>query len=138
MPNVSFAPQFTAGALGIWSLVVIVLVALVKAWPAIKAKVNEARKIELDADDKLQAKLFGRIDVLEAQVRAERKAGDDRHAECEHELRDVRLTLEGVVRQFLAYQMAAARAIPLTNMSPEMTEALTSLRDLIDTRKDDK
>lgn len=53
MPNAT-VQLFTPGAVGVWSLVVIVLVALVRAWPAIKGKVNEARQIELAAQGEIR------------------------------------------------------------------------------------
>jgi hypothetical protein len=131
MPDATFFTQVTPGAVGIWTLVAMVGIALIKAWPAIKAKVNEARQIELEADGKLRGDLLKRINDLETQLRSERAAGDERHAKCERELRDVRSKLDGVVRQFLAFQMATARAIPLVR-SPEMSQALDTLEGFLE------
>lgn len=124
-------PDFTWGAVGVWGLLATVIVALIKAWPVIRQKVNEARQIELDADAILRGDLFQRITDLENQLRTERAAGDERHASCERELRDVRSKLDGVVRQFLAFQMATARAIP-PSRTPEMTQALDALESFLD------
>jgi hypothetical protein len=135
MPDVSFFNQFTPGAVGIWSFFGVFVVALIKSWPAIKAKVNEAHKIQLDADGDLRGDLLTRIGELETQVRSERQAGDDRHAACERELAAVRARLDGVVRQFLAFQIATARAIPLTR-SPEMSQALDTLKGFLEPGKE--
>lgn len=129
VPNVTF--QFTPATIGIWTLVGMAFVTIVKAWPAIKARVNEARRIELDADGKFREDLLARLADLERERRDERREADRRHEECETTLRQVRAQLESVVRQFLAYQMASARAIPLAP-SPEMQQALNSLEKLID------
>lgn len=59
-PAISLA-AFTPGAIGIWTLVAIIIVALIKGWPALK-------KIQAESDSALRTDLLRRIDTLETRV----------------------------------------------------------------------
>lgn len=73
------------------------IVALVKVWPLIKGKINEARKIELDAEADLRGDLLTRIkDLEEAQHRDRLEFYDAMGAErkrCDDELDAIRSRL---------------------------------------------
>ena len=60
-----FFSEFTPTTWSVIALGIMLGVFLVKSYPAIKAQVNEAHKIELDADADLRGDLLGRIKELE-------------------------------------------------------------------------
>jgi hypothetical protein len=113
--------KLTTGTAAGWTLVLVVCGWIIKTWPAWKAKVNEARKIEVDAAATIREHLIERISALEHDLSSERRR-------CDEELRALRDKLDGVVRQFLAFQMAAAQAIPPARRSPAIDDALDQLR----------
>jgi hypothetical protein len=112
--------KLTSGSSAGWAMVIIALGWIVKTWPVWKQRVNEARKIEVDAEAQIRDDLIGRISTLEADLTAERRR-------CDAELRALRDKLDGVVRQFLAFQMATAQAIPPAMRSPAIDAALDAL-----------
>lgn len=69
MANASFLARFFSEFTPTtWSVIVAICggaVVLVKVWPLIKGKINEARKIQLDADAELRGDLLDRIRDLE-------------------------------------------------------------------------
>ncbi len=64
------------------------------------------------------------IETLTKDVAAVR----EQHRECEHEQRQLRLELDGLRRQFIAYQLAVAQAVPPSNRTPEIEAMITSLQ----------
>lgn len=83
-----------------WTLIIIGLVqivALVKVWPLIMAKVNEARKIKLDAEADLRGDLLQRIKELEEAQHRDRlefyTAMGDERKRCDDELDAIRSRL---------------------------------------------
>lgn len=70
---------------------------IVRTWPHWKAKVNEARKIQLDADGERLAQAFQRIrDLEETQSKDRREFNDAMSAErhrCDQELDEIRRRL---------------------------------------------
>lgn len=90
---------------------------MIRTWPHWKAKVNEARKIELDAHGELRGSLFTRIADLERAAIEERRR-------CDKELRELREKLSGTVRQFIYFQLMTARAIPPSRRTPEIEHML--------------
>ena len=83
-----------------WSVIVLIAgmaVVGIKVWPLIKGRINEARKIELDADAALRGDLFKRIKELEeAQDRDRLEFYDAKGAErrrCDAELDAIRARL---------------------------------------------
>lgn len=116
--------DFTWGAVGVWSLLATVLVALIRAWPAIKQRVNEARRDELDANSKLRGDLLGRIASLEAAAIQRDAAMLEERRRCDEKLRDMQEKLDGLLSQFIQFQLSTARAIPPGNRTPEIDNML--------------
>lgn len=92
-----FFRNFTPTTWSIIVLIVISSVALVRVWPLIMAKVNEARKIKLDADADLRGDLFQRIKELEEAQHRDRlefyTAMGDERKRCDQELDTIRSRL---------------------------------------------
>lgn len=105
------------GSLPGWATFFMLMVWVIRTWPHWKAKINEARKIELDAHGELRGSLFSRIASLEQAALEERQR-------CDRELNILQKKLDGVVRQFIHFQLVTARAIPPSNRTPEMDRML--------------
>jgi len=69
----------------------------IRTWPYWKMRINEARKIQLDADGERLAQAFARIRDLEEAQSADRrefsKAMSDERKRCDLELDDIRKRL---------------------------------------------
>jgi hypothetical protein len=98
----------------------------------------DGRRVEIGADAGLRTDLLGRIKDLEIQAghhqaRLDTALADERRR-CDAELATMRLDfqkqIDGLMRQFLAFQMAVAGSAPPLARSPEIDEALDQLRDL--------
>jgi DNA anti-recombination protein RmuC len=67
---------------------------VIRTWPHWKSKINEARKIQLDADGERLAQAFARIRVLEEQQSADRRefneAMSNERKRCDGELDEIR------------------------------------------------
>lgn len=85
------------GSLSTWSIFTLVAIWIIRTWPVWKQKINEARKIELDADGERLAQAFARIRVLEETQTADRRAFNDSLSEerrrCDQELDMIRKRL---------------------------------------------
>lgn len=94
-----FFSEFTPTTWSAIVLIAMVAVAIVKVWPLIKAKINEARKIELDAEADLRGDLLGRIKDLEEAQHKDRVEFYDamvvERRRCDDELDAIRLRLKG-------------------------------------------
>lgn len=92
-----FFSEFTPTTWSVLALIAMVAVAIVKVWPLIKAKINEARKIELDAEADLRGDLLDRIDKLETSRDGEQGrieaaiAAERRRCDAELAQRDARI-----------------------------------------------
>jgi hypothetical protein len=104
----------TVGSVPIWALLATVLLALFKIWPAIKRLQNES-------DASLRTDLMRRVTELEKHLLDEQR-------ECDRRISDLQSKLDGVLRQFLAYQLAVEQAVPPDRRSPAIDSALESLR----------
>lgn len=115
----------TVGGVGVWTLVALILATMVKIWPVLKQRANEARQIELEDDAKLRGDLLKRISDLEHSLSHER-------TRCEEALtslrREMQAKYDGLMRQFLTAQMAWAQAIPPSRRSPEIDQMLDQLK----------
>ncbi len=94
MGEATFLNQVTPTTYSVLALLLVFVVTLAKIWPLLKAKVNEARKIERDADADLRGDLLQRIALLEARCDAEPGRLDAALAaerrRCEGEMADMR------------------------------------------------
>jgi hypothetical protein len=108
MANVAvtgFFRDFTPTTWSVIGLCVTIVVALVRVWPLVMAKVNEARKIGLDADAHLRGDLLDRIKMLEEgrdgdQQRLSQSLADERRR-CDGELADMRRDFEKRVDELM-------------------------------------
>jgi hypothetical protein len=110
--GIQFVPEFTPTTL--------TLIAL--GW--IKG-IPDRKRVELDGQAKLRADLFGQIE----QIRAD-------HRECEEKLQELQRGHDGLQRQFIAYQLAVAQAIPPSARSAEITSMINKLVDMAKTDRD--
>lgn len=120
MTDLAMLERIGAGTIGIWGLLGLAFITLIKTWPIIQQRVIEARAQQADEDQSLRTDLLSRIGELEEELREERKR-------CSEELQRLRGELIGVTRQFVQFQLAVAQAIPPTSMTPEMIKALGDL-----------
>lgn len=76
---------------------VTVLVWVIRTWPYWKQRINEARKIQLDADGERLAQAFARIRELEETQSSDRRefheALSDERKRCDRELDEIRARL---------------------------------------------
>jgi hypothetical protein len=78
-------------AYGVWALVVVAIITLIKGWPAL-------RKLSLEADGSLRKDLFARIHELEEQLAVERR-------DCAVKLEELRAEVVGLHRQMVTQQL---------------------------------
>jgi hypothetical protein len=103
----------------------------------LRAGNRASRKIEIDADGSLRGDLLGRIRDLEEQASQSQQRLDsalaDEKRRCDAELASMRLDfqkqIDGIMRQFLAFQVAIAQGMPPMKRSPEIDGALESLKE---------
>lgn len=95
---------------GVWTLVLIALVTLVKGWPALK-------KLSIEADGSLRKDLLNRIATLESELATERRSCDDRLRDQDARHRAEMARIEGEVnglrRQMVQLQQSSGGALPL-------------------------
>ena len=100
---------------GVWTLVLIALVTLIKGWPALK-------KLAIEADGSLRRDLLDRIGALETELAAERRACDERLREQDSRHRTEMARIEGEVnglrRQMVQLQQSSGGALPLGEIKP--------------------
>lgn len=88
-------------------------------------KIADARAQQVDQrGDAQNLALTARVTELEKALSDERRECDRQLAEMRGELRDMQTTIDGFVRQMVAFQTSEARAMPLSN---HMTRAIDSL-----------
>jgi hypothetical protein len=134
MPELA-AFKSLAPTAGVWALVLMALVTLIRTWPLVQLRTTEARRQRADADGSLREDLLERIGNLEGMLAAEQHHREAAlYAEqlrCEERLRELKRDMEalydGLMRQFIAAQMAWARAIPPNQRSPEIDNMLAQL-----------
>jgi len=106
--------QVTPGAIGIWSLLGVVVVALIRAWPVLQ-------KIRSESDAGLRGDLLKRIADLEHN-----------HDECldqNNRLRvDMGNLIDGLRRQIVAYQIIVAERLPGISLTPEIDDMIARLK----------
>ncbi|HSW91787.1 MAG TPA: hypothetical protein VLG09_04025 [Candidatus Saccharimonadales bacterium] len=107
--GIHFVPEFTPTTL---TLIAIVVVWWIKGIP-------DRKRVELDGQAKLRSDLFGQIE----QIRAD-------HRDCEEKLHKLQAGHDGLQRQFIAYQLAVAQAIPPSARSAEITSMINKLVDM--------
>lgn len=115
---------------------------LIRTWPIWKQRLNEARQIEVAAGEKFRDQLLQRITELE-QAAANSASNfqtqltgalDLERRRCDAVMEEMRLDfkqrLKQLMDQFLAFQAAMARGVPLGPRSPEMDKALVDLANI--------
>lgn len=112
---------------------------LIYTYPIWKQRVNEARQIEVAAGEKFRDQLLERIKDLEAAAANSAllfqqqlvTALDLERRRCDAAMEEMRLDfkqrLKQLMDQFLAFQAAVARGIPMGERSPEVDKALQDL-----------
>lgn len=107
-----------AGA-GVWTLVLIALITLIKGWPAL-------RKLSIEADGSLRRDLLDRIDALEKELSAERRSCDDRLREQDsrhkEEIATIHGELNGLRSQMIQLQRSSGTALPLGPLPARATD----------------
>jgi len=82
------------GSVPAWGSFFILVGWVIRTWPHWKEKINEARKIQLDADGERLAQAFARIRVLEEAQSADRRefneAMSSERKRCDGELDEIR------------------------------------------------
>lgn len=125
---------------GVWALVLMALITLIKGWPTLK-------KLSIEADGSLRKDLLNRINELEDELRKEkRERTDDVRAErirCDGEMDKLHNEITGLQRHLITFQIASGR--PMALHTPEADAAVDSLlkilngtpgRDGADTERD--
>lgn len=104
-----------ASGAGVWTLVVIAIITLIKGWPAL-------RRLSIEADGSLRRDLFTRIRELEEELVTERRCSAQRLAElreesaeerrqCDLKLEELRAEVVGLHRQMATQQLSSAETI---------------------------
>lgn len=114
-----FVASIFTGPLSGWLQLLIIAVMAYKVYPLVKAKRNEARKIELDADADFRGDLFTRIRELEASKDGEPARIDAaitiERRRCEAEMAEMRLDytrkIDGLQRQLAQSSQSAAHLL---------------------------
>lgn len=119
MGELQILKAFTPGAAGIWLLVAMCAMTLIKGWPALK-------RIGLEADASLRADLLERIGDLEAALAQERR-------DCDRQIEELRKEVSGLQRQLIAFQLASGQPLPLD--TPETDRAIARLREALDKKE---
>ena len=112
MPKVGF-PDMSFGGVGVWTLVLMLLVALIKAWPALA-------KLRLEGDTSLRSDLWKRIEKLEEDQRLQKIECAAEQLRLNTQLQEKEKSIQGLQRQLMALQMSLVGGIPLHQQSPEM------------------
>lgn len=86
------------------------------------------RKYQLEVSEDGRSNLQFIINNLRDDIKATREA----HTICEERLRELNEKHDGLQRQFIAYQVTVARAIPPDLRSPAVNAVLSQLDDLAD------
>ena len=106
--------QVTPGAIGIWTLLGVVVVALIRAWPVLQ-------KVKSDADAGIRGDLLKRIEDIE-----------DRHDDCLEEnarlRKDMGELVDGLRRQIIAYQIIMAEKMPGISLTPAIDDMIHRLK----------
>lgn len=107
--EVEILKALTPGGVGVWTLVFLCLITLIRGWPVLK-------KISVEADGSLRADLLKRISDLETQAAQDRLAfATEMAAErkrCEDEIRELRQEAEDerrALKEEVAGLLAAIR-----------------------------
>jgi hypothetical protein len=97
MFDATLLQTLTSNAVANWTTTAIVFILAIRSWPAIKAKINEARKIELGADGEFRSDLIARIHKLEEDQHRDKLEFADAMREerkrCDKELDEIRSRL---------------------------------------------
>jgi hypothetical protein len=112
MGDASLAAQLLSPATPLWIMVIGLVGWAVKTWPVWKGKINEARKIELDADGVLRRDLLTRISELERTRTTDREYFDNQLAgerrRCDEELEKMREENRGLVAMIRQHSQSSA------------------------------
>lgn len=104
-------PGLTFGGAGIWTLVALAVVWIIRIQP-------KMRELQNSADGSLRKDLMERIDKLEKQLLDERRQCDRELDAMRVELRGMQQTVDGVHRQLIAQSSSLA-----LRLTPPNTEA---------------
>lgn len=106
--------QLPAGTLSGWVLVAVVLIALIKGWPAL-------RRLQMEEDGSLRHDLLARITRLENDLAAERKSCADLIAELRKDY-EARIAAQGRQIDYLQRELFNLRASAATIVLPPVPE----------------
>lgn len=146
MAAVAAIPVKTVGltptAIGVWTLVAGLALAMIKIWPALRKLANEAAIIRREADASLRTDLLGRVKELEAgqtqmlkdhtneilSIKNEhaaemsdlRKEMHERDRKCNEEQAALRIQMEGLMNIIRQFGVSSGHVVEL---SPQATAA---------------
>ncbi|HET7255619.1 MAG TPA: hypothetical protein VFJ46_17820 [Xanthobacteraceae bacterium] len=109
---------------GVWTLVLIAMVTLIKGWPALK-------KLSIEADGSLRKDLLERIGTLEGKLEEGSEQLAIERRECDRQLEELRKEIAGLHRQMITFQLVSGQPIALEAMPPATADAARRLADLI-------
>lgn len=98
-------PGLTFGGAGIWTLVALAVVWLIRIQP-------KMRELQNNADGSLRKDLMERIDKLEKQLLDERRECDRELEKMRVEMRGMQQTMDGLHRQLITQSSALALRLP--------------------------
>jgi ElaB/YqjD/DUF883 family membrane-anchored ribosome-binding protein len=126
-------PGLTFGGAGIWTLVALVVVWIIRIQP-------KMRELQNSADGSLRKDLMERIDKLEKQLSEERRECDREMHEMREEFRNtikaMQQTIDGLHRQLLA--QSSSLALRLTPASTSAGKAADALVQRLSRELDDE
>lgn len=114
MNEVELLRAMTPGSWGVWSLVALAVLSLIKGWPVLK-------KIGMDGDASLRHDLLDEVRALRREVADERRSCDLKLAEQDKrhatELGELRGEINGLRNQLLQMQSMTGNPIPLSDLA---------------------
>lgn len=123
------AQSLSLGTVSGWTLVALVLLALIKGWPALK-------KMQLEADGSLRADLLARVAQLETRIESLEKLLTQREAEHAVELADVRHELANETQSLDAFiLLAEANPDRVIDQLPKIKEMRTRHKERVALRR---
>jgi hypothetical protein len=115
--------SLTPGAKGIYMILAVALVTLIKVWPILS-------KNKYEADGSLRADLLKRVSQLESDAVQARKDCIEEQEKLHQRIREQDKIIDGLQRQIILFQITVGQALPPDQRSPAINGMLDQLMKL--------
>lgn len=124
MPEFQLIQSLPVGSVSGWVLVAVVLIALIKGWPAL-------RKLKIEEDGSLRADLLARIIRLEESLKDERETCSQQLAEIRKDY-EARLAAQGRQIDSLQRELFILRAAAMKASGKGLSDLQTMMKQFDD------